>query len=95
MGRLSYILLISMGLLMSACSIKGEIEEVLIDPLQVMVKSSSNEFNSGALVQTTTSGGYKVGHSVGQIHSKMYSVTPENGYQVYLTVQGTVFSESD
>lgn len=94
MGKIQLITLITVAFGLAGCSIKGGIEDIQVEPVSVLQKNSSNEFNSGAVVGSVTSGNYVVNHALGNMSPQLVSETPEQGYQVFMTVQGRVYSEA-
>lgn len=94
MGRLRILTLLLLAYVAVGCSVKGEIEEIQVDPVKILQKNTVTEFNSGARARVISSGAYVVSHALGNFNGKMVSKTPEEGYSVYMNVQGSVFSEA-
>ena len=93
MGRLRILIFILLAYVAVGCSVKGEIEEIQVDAIKILQKNTATEFNSGSRSRVISSGAYVVSHALGNYNGKMVSKTPETGYSVYMTVQGSVYSE--
>jgi hypothetical protein len=83
-----------LGLLVAGCSVQGEITDIETELPKVRIfdKTAVTEVNSGARGLLLTNDNYKVGYSIGNMNGKLQSKT-SSGYQVFMTVQGSVFSE--
>ncbi|MFN8845889.1 MAG: hypothetical protein ACK5W9_03485 [Bdellovibrionales bacterium] len=77
---------------MSACSIDSQLFGVQIEPDQIFTKTLGAEIVAGSSQYQTTSNGYKVSASAGNVYDRV-SDTTTNGFKVFITVQGQMLSE--
>jgi hypothetical protein len=77
---------------LSACSIDSSLFGVQIAPVEIFAKSQGAEIVAGSSQYQTTTNGYQVSASAGNVYDRV-SDTTTNGYKVYITVQGQMFSE--
>lgn len=85
------LLLLLFAPLFTGCYMKGNIQDLDVTR-KTILKSNAVEFNAGAKNIQLTNGNYQVSHAVGNPIQQIQSKTP-GGYQVYVSVQGALFSE--
>lgn len=85
------LLLLMVAPLFTGCYMKGNIQDVDVSQKGI-IKANTIEFNAGAKPIQLTNGNYVVSHAVGNPVSEIQAKT-NSGYQVFVSVQGQVFSE--
>lgn len=85
-------LLVISSLSLSACSIDSSLFGVQLPDLNPFQKAQGAEIVSGSNKKFTTTNGYEVSASAGNVYNQLYGETT-NEYRVYITVQGQMISE--
>lgn len=80
------------ALLLSACSIDSSLFGVQLPEIITQAKAQGAEIVAGSSQYQTTVNGYQVSASAGNVYDRVADTT-SNGYKVYITVQGQMFSE--
>lgn len=82
------------ALLFSACSIDSSLFGVQLPDVVSLGKTQGAEIVAGSSQYQITTNGYQVSASAGNVYDRV-SDTTANGYKVYITVQGQMFSPED
>ena len=85
----TWIAIIFTSPLLSGCFVSGSIED--LTP-RVIQRSATNEVISAAETNQKTNGKYEISHAAGNITGRVQAKTAD-GYHVFMSVQGSVFSE--
>lgn len=81
-----------LSLSLTGCSIDSSLFGVALPDLDLFQKTQGAEIVAGSNQYQVTGTGYKVSASAGNVYDKVSGST-NNGYKVYITVQGQMLSE--